>query len=142
AAKLQFPSPVTSLMHELVSQLINRVGVSEHQARAGTGALLKAAEERMDPAEFEQLLGSVPGVRDLLQAAPQKSATGGLLSGIASMIGGEQSDVAQATRLLTAFGSLNMGKDEIMKFLPIVTEYLKTHGGENIVDDLRAALRI
>lgn len=129
-------------MHELVNQLMNRVGVNEHQARAGTGALLKAAQERMDPGEFEQLLGSVPGVRDLLQAAPQQSATGGLLSGIASMIGGDKSDMAQATRLLTAFGSLNMGKDEIMKFLPVVTDYLKTHGGESIVDDLRAALRL
>lgn len=129
-------------MNDLVSQLVGQLGISEQQAQGGTGALLKAAQERMDPAEFDQLLGAVPGVRELLQAAPQHSATGGLLSGIASMIGGEQSDMAQATRLLTAFGSLNLGKDEIMKFVPIVVDYLKTHGGESIVDDLRAALRL
>jgi hypothetical protein len=129
-------------MNELVERLMTRAGVSEHQARAGTGALLKAAQERMDANEFEQLLGSVPGVREMLSEAPQKSAAGGLLSGIASMIGGEQSDMAQATRLLTAFGSLGMGKDEILKFAPVILDYLKTHGGENIVDDLRAALRL
>ena len=129
-------------MNELVERLMSRAGVSEHQARAGTGALLLAAQERMDPGEFEQLLGSVPGVREMLQQAPQKSAAGGLLSGIAAMIGGEQSDMAQATRLLTAFGSLGMGKDEILQFAPVIIEYLKTHGGETIVDDLRAALRL
>ena len=129
-------------MNELVERLMTRAGVNEHQARAGTGALFKAAQERMDPNEFEQLLGTVPGVREMLQDAPQNSAAGGLLSGIASMIGGEQSDMAQATRLLTAFGSLGMGKEEILKFAPVIVDYLKTHGGENIVDDLRAALRL
>jgi Protein of unknown function VcgC/VcgE (DUF2780) len=129
-------------MKDLIDRLTREVGVTEAQARGGTAALFKAAEQRMQPADFEELLGDVPGVRDLLNAAPQPSAASGLLGGLASMIGGADSDMAQATRILTAFGGLGMGKSEIMQFVPVIADYLKTHGGEGIVAQLRAALRL
>jgi hypothetical protein len=129
-------------MKELIDRLTRELGVTPTQARGGAAALFRAAEERLDRAEFDELLGSVPGIRDLMRAAPQKSATGGLLSGLASMIGGDKSDMAQGARILGAFGSLGMGRNEIMKFVPVLLDYLKTHGGERIVDDLRAALKL
>jgi len=129
-------------MQELFDRLKDELGVTETQARRGSAALFKAAQERMKPADFEELLADVPGVRETLKEAPQNRGGGGLIGGLASVIGGQNSDIAQAARILSAFGSLNMGKEEIFRFVPIVVEYLKTHGGESLEKQLRAALRL
>jgi hypothetical protein len=129
-------------MHDLVNSLIKELGVTQTQAQGGAGAIFKAAQTRLGNGQFEQLLGNVPGVKDLLVHAPA-TGSGGMLGGLASMaskLGG--GDMAQAAQLLAAVGSLGINKDMLMKFIPVVLKFLETKGGPQLVEQVRAALKL
>lgn len=128
-------------MQDLIDSLSNQLGVNQVQAQGGAGAIFKAAQDRLGQSEFDRLLGGLPGIKELLAKAP---ATGGglsgLLGGLASRVG--NSDMAQAAQLLSAFSSLGLNKDMAMKFVPIVLQFLQSHGGPEKVAEVRAALKL
>ena len=129
-------------MQELIGTLVKELGVSPQQAQGGTAAIFKAAQDRLGAGQFEQLLGGIGGVKDLLAQAPT-SGGGGLLGGLASMaskMGG--GDMAQAAQLLSAFGALGLNKDVLMQFIPVVLKFLESKGGPELVTKLRAALKL
>jgi hypothetical protein len=138
-------------MQELVTSLVSQLGISQSQAQGGAGAIFKAAQERLGGSQFDQLLGNVPGVKDLLAHAPSAGASdGGLGGGLGGMLGGLASlagkmgggDMAQAAQLLAAMNSLGINKDTLMKFVPVVMKFLESKGGPHLVDQVRAALKL
>ena len=64
---------------ELIEQLTKNLGVTEAQAKGGAGLLFKHAKGKLGGADFSKVSAAVPGVDDLISAAP---ATGGGASGI------------------------------------------------------------
>jgi len=134
-------------MQDLIASLTNELGVNQLQAQGGAGAIFKAAQQRLGAGEFEQLLGGIPGVKDLLSHAPNPGSGGGLggmLGGLASMAGkmGANNDAVQGAQLLAQFSSLGLNKDTLMKFIPIVVKYLETHVGSDHIATLKAALKL
>ncbi|HTE41036.1 MAG TPA: DUF2780 domain-containing protein [Steroidobacteraceae bacterium] len=131
-------------MHDLVKSLTTELGVTPAQAQGGAGAIFKAAQERLGGGQFDQLLGGLPGVKDLLSHAPAAgSRGGGLFGGLAAMAGKMGGgDVAQAAQLLSQFSSLGMNKDTLMKFVPVVMKFLESQGGKDLVTQVRTALKI
>lgn len=130
---------------DLIASLVNELGVNPSQAQGGAGAIFKAAQQRLGEGQFEQLLGGIPGVKDLLSKAPNPGGgLGGMLGGLASMAGklGANNDAVQGAQLLAAFSALGLNKDTLMKFIPVVLKYLETHGGADRVAALRAALKL
>ena len=136
-------------MHELVTALVSQLGVTQAQAQGGAGAIFKAAQERLGGAEFERLLGGVPGVNELLAHAPASGGglgggLGGVLGSLASIAGkmGAPSDAVQGAQLLSQFSSLGLNKDTLMRFIPVVLQFLESKGGQELVAKLRAALKL
>lgn len=136
---------------DLVASLVKELGVSQTQAQGGAGAIFKAAQTRLGDGQFDQLLGGIPGVKELLRKAPNPGngaglggGLGGMLGGFASMAGklGVNNDAVQGAQLLAAFSSLGLNKDTLVKFIPVVLKYLETHGGADRVAALRAALKL
>jgi hypothetical protein len=136
---------------DLIASLVNELGVNQTQAQGGAGAIFKAAQQRLGGGQFEQLLGGIPGVKELLSKAPNPGSGGGLGGGLSGMLGGFASmagrlgvsnDAVQGAQLLAAFSSLGLNKDTLMKFIPIVLKYLETHGGADRIAALRAALKL
>jgi hypothetical protein len=131
------------MMQELINSLVSQLGVTQSQAQGGASAIFKAAQERLGGAQFDQLLGGVPGVKELLNKAPAAGAGGGLLGGLAAMAGKMGGgDMAQAAQLLATFGSLGMNKDTLMKFVPVVLQFLESKGGKDLVTKVRSALKL
>jgi hypothetical protein len=133
-------------MQELIASLVSELGVTQSQAQGGVGAIFRAAQDRLGAGQFEKLLGSVPGVTDSLAHAPANGGggLGGLLGGLASMAGtmGANNDMVQGARLLGAFTSLGLSKDTLMKFIPVVLQFLETKGGKDLVANVRSALKL
>jgi hypothetical protein len=129
-------------MQDLIKSLVDQVGVTPGQATGGAAAIFKAAQDRLGAAQFDQLLGGLPGVKDLLKQAPS-SGGGGLLGGLASMAGKMGGgDMAQAAQLLATFGSLGMNKDTLMKFVPVFMQFVESQGGKELVTKVRTALKV
>lgn len=124
----------------LVNSLVNQLGVSPQQALGGAGAIFQSAQGSMEPQAFSTLSQSVPGINDMLNAAPALPDSP-MASGLSSMMGGGAGDsLGGLASLTSSFQQLNLSPDMVGKFVPVVTDYVRTSGGEAAATLLQSAL--
>jgi hypothetical protein len=128
-------------MDDLIRKLTKDLGVTRDQARGGLVALLRAGQQNMNRADFEQFVADIPGADKLLKNAPAQSTLTSLAGGLGSLLGG-RSGAGRWAGLAAAFTEIGVDLDTAKKFGPIVIEYVRQHGGENLVDKIRAALKL
>lgn len=123
-------------MKDLVSELSRKLRIDEAQAQGGAAILFKAAKDKLGGTEFNRMLGSVPGIDALIQQAPKSG--GGLLSGLASLAGG---NAALLATIVSGFSKLNMTSDQAQKFIPVILDNLRAKVGPETVNKLEKTLR-
>jgi len=128
-------------MDDLIKRLTKATGVNRNQAKGGLVALLRAGQQNMQRADFEQFVADIPGADKLLRDAPPPSTLSSLAGGLGSLFGGRNSPGRWAG-LAASFTELGVDLDTAKKFGPIVIEYVREHGGENLVEKIRSALKI
>ncbi len=130
--------PVTS--GSLTELLMQRTGVTGAQAQSGAGALFQVAKTKMQADAFTQLEQSVPGMQGMLGAAPALSQQGGLLGGLSSLAGTSGGTAGTLLSVAAAFQQQGMSPAMVQQFIPVVIDYVKSHGSEALVNTLSAAL--
>jgi hypothetical protein len=128
-------------MDNLIKKLSRDLGVTRNQAKGGLVALLRAGQQNLNRADFEEFISDVPGADKLLRDAPPPSALSSLAGGLGSLLGGRSSPGRWAG-LAASFTELGIDLDTAKKFGPIVIEHMREHGGENLVDKVRVALKV
>jgi hypothetical protein len=127
----------------LTDILVNQLGVSQQQALGGAGAIFQAAKGNMDPQAFTTLSQSVPGMSNMLNAAPKMSnSMSSVTGGISSMIGGANNTLESMASLVSSFKQLNLSPNMANQFIPIVTNYVRTNGGQVMANLLQSALMV
>lgn len=125
----------------LTDILVSQLNVSQQQALGGAGALFQVAKQNMDPQAFATLSQSIPGMNNMLEAAPATSEPISILaSSLSSMMGDTNNTLGSIASLATSFNDLNLSPEMVGQFIPIVTEYVKNTSGQVTADLLRAAL--
>ena len=127
-------------MKELVDMLTRNLGVNGAQAEGGAAVLFKAAKDKLGGAEFDKLLGGLPGLDDLMKKAPASGGggLGGMLGGLASAVGGNAGLIAT---IVGGFGKLGLTTDHAKKFVPVIMQFLNTKVGPDVVSRLEKTLR-
>ena len=128
-------------MDDLIRKLTKDLGVSKDQARGGVIALLRAGEQNLSPKDFKAFVADVPGADKLLKNAPPPSALSSLAGGIGSLFGGKTA-AGRWAGLAASFTELGVDLNTAKKFGPIIIEHVRQHGGEDLVDKIKVALRI
>lgn len=128
-------------MDDLIKRLTRDLGVDRDQARGGLVALLRAGEQNLSRADFEQFVADIPGADKLLRTAPPASALSSFAGGLGSLLGGRNGPGRWAG-LAASFAELGIDIDTAKKFGPIVLQYVREHGGENLIEKIRVALKI
>lgn len=128
-------------MDDLIRKLTKDLGVSRDQARGGLVALLREGQRNMSRPDFEEFVADIPGADKLLRNAPAQSTLSSLAGGLGSLLGG-RSTAGRWAGLAASFTELGIDLDTAKRFGPIVIEYVREHGGENLVGKIRAALKI
>jgi hypothetical protein len=128
-------------MNELIKRLTKELGVNKKQAEGGLVALLRAGQQNMARADFNEFVADVPGAEELLRKAPPPSTLSSLAGGFGSLLGGRNGPGRWAG-LAASFTELGVDLDTAKKFGPIVIDYVAHHGGEDLVDKIRSALKI
>ena len=123
---------------DLIQEIMKQVGVDETQAKGGAGALFKVAQDKLDGADFSKLAGAIPGIDDLIKSVPSGSGMSGMLGGLAKSFGG--ADLGSLAALVGSLSSLNLDKDTLSKFLPVILSYLKDKGLGDIVEKIVKAI--
>ena len=128
-------------MDTLIKKLTKDLGVSKEQARGGLVALLRTGQQNLSRADFAEFLTDMPGAEKLLKSAPPPSALSSLAGGLGSLLGG-RSSAGRWAGLAATFTELGVDLDTAKKFGPIVIDFMREHGGENLVDKVRTALKV
>ncbi len=127
-------------MMELVQQLVTATGVSASQAEGGAGLLFGLVKDKLSSGDFARVAGALPGVEDLIDAAPDSGGgLGGLLGGVASALGGKE--LGNLASLAGGFGKLDLDAGMIGKFIPIVLSYLQSKGGGDLASLVQNVLQ-
>lgn len=121
----------------LVDILEHRLGVSQQQALSGAGAIFQLAQNKMAPDAFAAMARSVPGMEQMLSAAPPMS---NLSSGLSSLMGSKDNTLGSVAALAASFQQLDLAPDMVGQFIPIITNYVRQASGEITAGLLQSAL--
>lgn len=125
-------------MNELIGQLVSQLGVQEVQAKGGAGLLLKLAQDKLG-GDFGKVAAALPGVQELIGAAPASGGAAKLLGGLAGALGGGKAgDLAS---LAAGFSQLKLEPAMIGKFVPILLSFVQSKGGADIAKLLSGVLQ-
>jgi hypothetical protein len=100
----------------LSSLLQDQLNLTSDQAEGSIGSLLSLANEKLNAGEFDKLAGMIPGADGYLEAARNLGAITGPLKSVGD--------------LNQSLSALGITPETIEKFVPMVTQYLGTIGGD------------
>ena len=132
---------------ELIQQLVSNLGINEDQAKGGAGLLFNLAKDKLGGGDFQQLTNAIPAINNLLKAAPESGAGGGLmgaLGGAASAfggLGGKMEGLGNLAQLAGGFSQLGLSADMVGKFVPIVLSFVQNQGGDSLKGILEKVLK-
>ena len=136
---LQPGAPSAGTM-DLISTLVDTLGITQKQAMGGTGALFKNAKDNLSDDDFGKVSDAVPGMDGYLSAAPAEksgSGLGGVLGNTLSSLGGGGAKAGSMASLTDAFSALGMDSGTLGKFIPVVLDFVQSEGGQNAVKLLK-----
>ena len=126
---------------EIIKMLTSQLGVTEEQAKGGSGLLFKMAKEKLGSDEFSQVASAVPGLEDLISSAPESGGLSGALGGLAPSLGGGAGKLGSLASLAGGFKNLNLDSGMVGKFIPIVISFVQSKGGDTIKNMLENVLK-
>lgn len=128
-------------MSSLINTLVSQLGIDEAQAKGGAGLLFKLAQEKLG-GDFSQLAAAIPEARGLIDSAPKASGMAQLAGGLLGALGGKNAEgLGDLAELASGFSQLKLDSHLIAKFIPIVLEFVKGQGGEQLMAILAKAIK-
>lgn len=117
---------------DLINMITQQLGVSENQAKGGAGALFGLAQKTLGTADFGKVSEAIPGVQELINAAPRAGLLGNVLGNLTSSKGSSGSGLGSLAKLAGQFSKLDLGADTIGKFVPIILSFAQSKGGDGL----------
>ncbi len=134
-------APVMAADSGLVQLLAKNLGVTEKQATGGAGSIFNLAKQNLDTDDFAKVSKAVPGIGKMMAAAPKQDRAAGMLGGASSLLGESAPSVAGVAGLAGSFSQLGMKTTMVNAFIPIILNYVKSKGGEPVMQILQGALQ-
>ncbi|MDY6951320.1 MAG: DUF2780 domain-containing protein [Thermodesulfobacteriota bacterium] len=125
----------------LVDLLVKNLGITTQQAEGGAGSIFSAAKQEMGVEDFSKVTTAMPEVKQLLGAAPKIEKGSGSLGGMSSMLSKNTGSLGKMANLYDSFSELELSKDMVGQFIPIILDYSKSKGGEVVSNLLKTALQ-
>jgi Protein of unknown function VcgC/VcgE (DUF2780) len=124
----------------LIQSLSNNLGVTEKQATGGAGSIFNVAKQKLSADDFAQVAKAVPGIDNMMAAAPKSDGATGILGGASSLFGGSAPSVDKVANLSGSFSQLGMNAGMVNKFIPVILDYVKSKGGDQTMKILQSGL--
>ena len=125
---------------DLITTLVDTLGITKEQAKGGSGALFQNAKDNLSADDFQKVSDAVPDMDEYLTAAPDvktKSGLGGALGSSLSSLGGGAAKAGSMLDLTSAFSKLGMDSGTLGKFVPVVLDFVQSKGGESVAGLLK-----
>jgi len=122
---------------KLIGSLTGLLGVTNEQATGGAGAIFKEAKNKMSAGDYSQLLGAIPGIDSLIQAAPQASGLAGKAS---SLFGSSSGSIQGLSALTDSFAKLGLSPDMVNQYMDVILGFVQSEAGQQTMTMLKNAL--
>lgn len=122
----------------LVDLLSSQLGVTKGQAEGGAGSIFQLAKKNLSVEDFSSIAKAVPGIDQMIGAAPKMEGSSSSLGNISSMMGSNK--LGGMAGLTSSFEKLGLSGEMVSKFTPIILDYVKNKGGEHAMNLLKGAL--
>ena len=122
----------------LVDLLSSQLGVTKNQAEGGAGSIFQLAKQKLSVEDFSSIVKAVPGIDQMIGAAPKMEGSSSSLGNISSMMGSNK--LGGMAGLTSSFKKLGLSGEMVNKFTPIILDYVKNKGGEHAMNLLKGAL--
>ena len=122
----------------LVDLLSSKLGVTKEQAAGGAGSIFQLAKQNCSIEDFSSIAKAVPGIDQMMGAAPKAEGSSSSPGGVSSMMGSNK--LVGMAGLTSSFEKLGLSGDMVSKFTPIILDYVKNKGGEHVMNLLKGAL--
>jgi len=126
---------------ELLQILTQQLGISDDQAKGGSGLLFKLAKEKLGSDDFSKVASAIPGIDDLLSAAPKSGGLAGAIGGLASSLGGNAGQLGNLASLAGGFKKLDLDSGMVGQFIPIILSFVQSKGGDTVKALLEKAMK-
>ncbi len=124
---------------DLVNQLVQTLGITEKQAKGGTGLIMRVAQQKLNSGDFNQIANTIPGLNNLIKTAPEITGTEKALRTATETTGGKVT--GNLTTIAGGFTKLGMDTGMITKFIPVVLTYVQSTGGNTTRSILEKVLK-
>ncbi len=124
---------------DLISTLVDTLGVTEKQAEGGAGALFKNAKENLSTEDFTKVSDAVPKVDEYMALAPSTNSgsTASLAGSGLSSLGGSAGKIGNMAGLTSSFSKLGMDSGTMTKFIPTVVNFMDSEAGSGVAGLLK-----
>ena len=122
----------------LVDLLSSQLGVTKSQAEGGAGSIFQLAKQNLSVEDFASIAKAVPGIDQMMGAAPKMEGSSSSLGKMSSMMGSNK--LGGMAALTSSFEKLGLSTDMVNKFTPIILDYVQNKGGEHAMNLLKSAL--
>lgn len=137
-------APMASQESGLVDLLVSQLGVTPAQATGGAGAIFSTAKQGMSTSDFAQVSNAVPGMDQMLSAAPSVSSSmpgsSGMMGAATGALGSSGGAVGNMANLAGSFQSLGLDSNMVNQFVPVILDYVKGQGGSSTMSLLQSSL--
>jgi hypothetical protein len=124
---------------DLVNHLVETLGITETQAKGGTGLIMRVAQQKLNSGDFNQIANTIPGLNNLIKTAPEITGTEKALRTATGTTGGKVT--GNLTTIAGGFTKLGMDTGMITKFIPVVLTYVQSTGGNTTRSILEKVLK-
>lgn len=135
----------TSATMDLVTMLTSQLGVTKPQASGGAGALFDMAKGMLSKSDYGQVADAIPGIGDLIKAAPAVSKStsdaSDTIAGFAGGLGSLTKAVDSANTLAAVndqFKQLGLNAGMVSQFIPVLLSFANSSGGESVMNILKS----
>lgn len=101
-----------------IGKLAGDLGMTTEQTQAGTGAVLKLAQARLEVADFDKIAAVFPRGNEYMA--------------LAGRLGAFEGAVPTAAGLSSAFDKIGITPVQASKFVPALTDYVSTAAGPDV----------
>jgi hypothetical protein len=132
--------PVRADVMQLIPLLTKNFGVTEPQAKGGTGAIFDYVKQKVSAEDFATVTKALPGVDSLLKFAPKTSDLSGQIGGLSSALG-NKSDLAGGMAGLTgSFAKLGLDAGMVDKYVKTILDFSQSEAGSTVTNIIKGAL--
>jgi len=118
-------------MQEFIEMVMERLGISEEQARSATGGLLRGLQQNVNELDFDELRSSLPDSTEIMQETPEHEAAGGSVLAHVGSLGGTLGSVGGLIGPLTKAG---LSQDKASGFIQMFLEYVRSQAGPGLLE--------